>query len=87
MPGVRFLGLIWYLHSVQANRYEMKNTSNLRRKKNSLREGAIVENLQALDAGETEIKSLLLQNRIALYFVPIKVSVYRACGLPWWLTW
>ena len=38
----------------------------------------IVENLQALDAGETEIKFLLLQDRIALYYVPIKMSVYRA---------
>ena len=37
----------------------------------------MAENLQGLDAGESEIKSLLLQNRSALYYVQIQVSVVR----------
>ena len=37
----------------------------------------MAENLQGLDAGESEIKSLLLQNRSALYYVQIQVSSHQ----------
>ena len=42
----------------------------------------IGENLQALDTGETKIKSFLLQNRIALYYVPIIVLYTELAGFP-----